>query len=485
MRTINEIFGIHIRPLRQAITLLSQQWQQFDELVRATGAPRKTIEELIGALGEDLEHDGKSLRLRPTAVARYAAHQTSTPTDPLDAAITANPELLAAVRQQIAQVPPPIASLDHVQATPKTVRRRALWLAENYDLDRAKLVFLGDHDLTSLAVRAIHPQARMTVVDLDERILEYVDRLSARSITTLHADLRFGLPHGITGSADLVFSDPPYTPEGMGLFALRGLQTLSDPPNGRLLLAYGYSQRHPALGAQAQRELAILGITFEAILPGFNEYFGAQAIGSRADLYVCQPTAQAKKTRKRKEKSGIYTHGSQSVESGSAGARSSDKKTALIAKTRDIAEETGLSAEIRPVDLSTPKGTDAALVMDLTDDPGQWLLRVLLAAKAQRLAILLPNSHHNLTNAQGQKELTDLIGAKYRVKFLRSIPDNNHAVVVADLLDDAPDLLTKAHARLANILPKAMIENPEHADILDHRLIDLPRHRIQELLRSP
>jgi hypothetical protein len=460
MSSLDEVFADHgagVRPLRLAITLLSHGWQQFDELIRATAAPRRSIEELLGALDSDLERDGRAARIRPAAVARYARYSVIPVPDALETQMVAQSELLATLRKYVEAVPPAMAALDHVQATPETVLRRALWLDAQYDLGTARLLFLGDHDLTSLAVRALRPDADLTVVDLDDRVLEYLDTVSGRSITTLHADLRIGLPAAVPGSMDLVFSDPPYTPEGMGLFASRGIQALREPTKGRILLAYGYSPRHPALGAQVQRELATQGLTFEAILPDFNRFTGAQAIGSAADLYVCQPTAKAKKSRGGKGK--IYTHGPQSVESGGT-------KPALLERLREVAGDTGDTVEMRTADWSVPTSAGKTVAIDLSADPGPWLLRVLLATNAERLAVLVPNAHADLGNAESQQSLTRLVSGKYTLRFLRSTPDNKHAIVTADAVEAPAELLTKAHARRED----------------GHRLIDLPRHRLAEVL---
>jgi hypothetical protein len=320
-------------------------------------------------------------------------------------------------------------------------------------------------------VRALCPEADLSVVDLDERVLSYLDETSDRTITTAHTDLRVGLPPALTGRADLVFSDPPYTPEGMGLFAARAVQALREPSEGRILLAYGYSPRHPALGAQVQRSLATLGLTFEAILPDFNRYFGAQAIGSAADLYVCQPTAKAKKSRAGKGKPAIYTHGPQSVESAGT-------KPALLSALHEIAAAGGLALETRPVGWSTSGPEGDAVAMDLSADPGPWLLRTLLGTNARRLALLVPNNHPDLADAVSQQALSELIGPKYRLRFLRSTPDNRHAVVVADLADHPDEVLSRAHARLANV---SLTVPPALADL---RLVDVPRHRLPELLGS-
>jgi hypothetical protein len=492
MSTLDEVFaahGVHTRPLRLVVTELRQGWRDLDELVRTSTAPRRSVQELLAAVDGDLEHDGAAVRLRAGSADAYASFAT-TVDDPLAAAGEARPELLSALTRHIEQVPPPLPALDHVQATPETVLRRALWLDAQYDLGSTRLLFLGDHDLTSLAVRALRPDADLSVVDVDDRLLAYLDHIGERTIRTVHADLRMGLPPVLADAADVVFSDPPYTPEGMGLFAERGLAALADPGRGRMVLAYGYSPRTPALGAQVQRALARLGLVFEAILPGFNRYAGAQAIGSAADLYVCQPTGRASGGRGGKQE--IYTHGPQSVEASGA-------SRTLLDGVADIAARQGHRAEVRKADWSKPvtAGEGTALVLDLAADPGPWLLRLLLAVNAERVAVLLPNNHPDLADARSQQTLADLVGAKYRLRPLRSTPDNKHAVLVADAMPDesaVSSVWRKAHGKLGNTAREALAARSgrtknearalladKAADLLDHRLIDVPRHRLAEL----
>ncbi|MBB4688591.1 bis-aminopropyl spermidine synthase family protein [Amycolatopsis jiangsuensis] len=472
MTALDDVLAAHgaaVRPLYQVLDLLRTGSYELADLVRLTGVPRRSVEDVLAALEADLEQSAAGVRITPHARGAYESYALPELPDPLDDAVAARPALRTMLAERIAEVPAPLAALDHVQATPETVLRRALWLNSRYDLRRSELLFLGDHDLTSLAVRAVCPQARLTVVDLDERVLSYLDETSEGDVRTVHTDLRVGLPPAVSGTADLVFSDPPYTPEGMGLFAARAVQALREPTTGRILLAYGYSARHPALGAQVQRALATLGLTFEAILPDFHRYTGAQAIGSAADLYVCQPTAKAKKSGARKGNSAIYTHGPQSVEAAGT-------KPALLSALREIAAEGGLSLETRPVGWATSGPEGDAVAMDLSADPGPWLLRTLLGTNARRLALLLPNNHPDLADAAAQAALTALVSAKYRLRLLRSTPDNRHAVVVADVIDQPSDLLTRAHARLAN----ALLDVP--ADLAGLRLVDVPRHRLAALL---
>src|SRR5207248_1218965 len=136
------------------------------------------------------------------------------------------------------------------------------------------------------------------------------------------------------------------------------------------------------------------------------------------------------------------THGPQSVEA-------TGTKPALLDKLHEVAAAGGLALESRPVDWSASGPEGDAVAMDLSADPGPWLLRALLGTNARRLALLVPNAHPDLANADAQAALKELIGAKYTLRFLRSTPDNRHAIVVADAVADPDEILTRAHARLA------------------------------------
>lgn len=243
------------------------------------------------------------------------------PADPVAHLLPDHTGLVARMDELITKAPRGRHTLDHVAATADTVVRRALLLDARFWLDGARLLCVGDHDLTSLATAMLHPGVEVTVVDLDERILAYIadqaDRLGL-NVRTRWADLRLGLPASAQAWADLVITDPPYTPEGVGLFVARGVEGLRDREQGRILLAYGASERTPALALKVQHALSQLNLVNEAIYPDFNRYLGAEAIGSAADLYVLRPTTRtwpAVAARVDGYGTAIYTQGPQSVES--------------------------------------------------------------------------------------------------------------------------------------------------------------------------
>ena len=107
---------------------------------------------------------------------------------------------------------------------------------------------------------------------------------------TVFADLRVGPPASLLETGDLAFTDPPYTPEGIQLFAARALQMLRHDDAVRVLVCYGYGEAQSALGYGVQEALHELRLLIEALHPQFNRYVGAEAIGSASSLYVTRPT---------------------------------------------------------------------------------------------------------------------------------------------------------------------------------------------------
>ena len=545
--------GIAGRPLRQVIALLTDGPQPLETLILASGLPRRSVESLLQAAEPDLEEHPGGLRLRPERVAAYRERlgysqlSRSEPDDPLGRRLAASVSLLAQAEADIAAAPAGRDALDHVAATAETSVRRALWLDSRYDLAGARLLCAGDHDLTSLAACAVSPGLEVTVVDLDERILEFIDhRAAARGyrIRCLYGDFRFGLPEPAVGAADLVFTDPPFTPEGVAVFLGCGLRALRDHAAGRLVMACGYSRRQPALGLKIQRAVQDLHLVFEAVLPGFNRYHGAQAVGSASDLYVLQPTAAAWRglasgAADRRSAgphlplgvlANIYTRGVHSLEGAAAppdDTLSSELRAAASGPRRlpvtvvssgtvargapEGAHAVGLPALLGSGVPAAARARPVVAAVDLTADPGPWLLRVLLAVNADRMALLVKGDHPDLVTQAAQRELTGLVSAKYELRLRRSTPDSGHAVVEADAVRGpqpagerlARRILERAHGKAGNVWREALIQlsreesgppltkNDARAairqavsrpDVLGLRPVDLPRHQLRALL---
>ncbi len=331
-RELAQAWGIDFHRVRALVCqLTSSNWCSISELIARTLLYYWNVTHLLRQLQPWLESDQDQVRIRVAfqdlfrAVFDCLRLSNVFFLTPYEIAAKAGEEaaqaeaVLASMERVVNDLPlRPVRHLDHVSATPLTCLKRALFLAKNYELGGATILLLGDHDLTSLALAQVAPSVAITVVDSDERILDYISMVAAQhgwTIRTLFADLRIELPRSVTASCDLVFTDPPYTPEGMRLFLARGLESLRPTSSARLLFCYGFSERHPALGLKVQSVLHDLRLVTEAVLPHFNRYRGAEAIASSASLYICRPTrrslpaAQALRVDPR-----IYTQGKSAEE---------------------------------------------------------------------------------------------------------------------------------------------------------------------------
>ncbi|MFI6450626.1 bis-aminopropyl spermidine synthase family protein [Streptosporangium amethystogenes] len=504
VRALVARLGVDGRRLRIALAALGDgRWWTLADLVRRTATSRRTIEALLREVDGELERSGDRFRLP----AHWAGQEVSTfaPADPVAHLLSDRAELVARMDELIAKAPRGRHTLDHVAATGDTVVRRALLLDARFWLDGARLLCVGDHDLTSLATAMLHPGVEVTVVDVDERILAYIagqaDRLGL-AVRTRWADLRLGLPASARGWADLAITDPPYTPEGVGLFVARCAEGLRDREQGRIMLAYGASERTPALALKVQQALSQLNLVNEAIYPDFNRYLGAEAIGSAADLYVLRPTTRtwpAAAARTDSAGTAIYTQGPQSVESTADSAAASVPDFAagfedgfvpevLVGEwPRDVLPRAPrarlatwlakpyASAPAR-VAISVPAGLEAALP------------RLLLATRAGEVRVTLAAAPGDLP-ADLLAPVYDLTVEGSSVRAVRTTPPQGDvARILRRVLDNAHgklantwrEALIKARGELTKKQARAVIAAvAPWAD--DVTVLELPAHRLLEL----
>jgi hypothetical protein len=283
---------IHARALDR-LAVARRSSEKLADLVAATGLARRAVQEALREPPYD----------PPPQVSRELSPQT-----------------VAGWQERL---PPPDRDLDHVAATAETAVERARFLHETYWLDGAHLICVGDRDLTSLAIATVCPGVRVTVVDVDENVLAVIRAIAREdglNVQTVFADLRVGAPASLLESGDLAFTDPPYTPEGIQLFAARALQMLRHDDAVRVLVCYGHGESQAALGYGVQEALHELRLLIEALYPGFNRYVGAEAIGSRSSLYVTRPTKRswAAAEKKGRASARIYSGGKASLESSAS-----------------------------------------------------------------------------------------------------------------------------------------------------------------------
>jgi predicted methyltransferase len=427
------------------------------ELVAASGLPRRDVETVIASLDRS-SVDGLK--------------DSGTPASRPDA-----PALAKHMGELAAGLPPSRWRLDHVPATPETMARRALHLAEAYELQGASVLCLGDHDLTSLAIGAVAPATEVTVVDIDELILDHITGSAGPvglPVTAAWADLRLALPPSLVGTADLVFTDPPYTTQGMRLFLVRALEALRPTGHERVAFCFGTGERHLVKALEVQSLLGDLRLALEAMLPDFNRYDGAEAIGARSDLYICRPTKGAKvgepapaRARARGKPPGarIYTRGPASEEA-SARSLGEPVRTAAVAAAGEgpvvlVGDGWHDAAQPLPeffqrvVAWATaarpgPFPFSGTPVINTAPDYGAAALRILLLAAPERAVLVVPR--RDLPSAA-------LLDAAYETSVVPTGPGGDPAVLVATRHERAPADDTQAVLRHILLHPGAKIVN--------------------------
>jgi len=449
-------WGLDFARVRRVLTGLAGG-ASVSELVAASGLPRRDVESIVAVI--DQRSSVADVRDGGTQVA-------------IDGR-----ELEARMADLAAGLPSSRWRLDHVLATPETMARRALYLAGRYELAGASVLCLGDHDLTSLAVGSVMPDAELSVVDIDEAILDHIGASAPGlgvPVTAAWADLRLALPPSLGGSADLVFTDPPYTTEGIRLFLVRALEALRPTGHERLAFCFGTGERHLVKALEVQAVLGDLRLAVEAMLPDFNHYDGAEAIGSRSDLYICRPTKGARVgeeavsrggRRRRATHARIYTRGP-SAEEAPERVLPEAIRTAAIAAAGDgpslLVGEGWAEGAVALADFFSRVASWATAarpgpfpftgtpVINTAPDYGAAAVRTLLLTAPERAVLVVP-----------RRDLRDpdLLAAAYDIAPVPAGPGGDPAVVVATRQDRAPAGPAEAVLRHILMHPGAKVVN--------------------------
>lgn len=141
--------------------------------------------------------------------------------------------VLAEFQEIVAMRPKATTDFDQGYVTPETSVLRLALMAQHGDLVGKDLLLLGDDDLTGIAAALSGLPRRICVLDVDERIVQFVrDVARDRGWQNVQAevyDVREELPAHLRGQFDTFFTDPVETLKGIFLFLSRCTQALRGP----------------------------------------------------------------------------------------------------------------------------------------------------------------------------------------------------------------------------------------------------------------
>jgi len=278
--------------------------------------------------------------------------------------------------------------------------------------------------------------------------------------------------------ADLVFTDPPYTTEGMRLFLVRALEALRPTGHERIVFCFGTGERHLVKALEVQSLLGELRLALEAMLPGFNRYSGAEAIGARSDLYICRPSrgagvgAPARTRARRRSRPGvgdtrIYSRGPSALESsgrplpeavaGAAMSAAGDGPHLLVGDGWNspaviLPEFFGRVAAWATAARPGPFPFTGVLVVNTDPDYGAAALRTLLVTAPERAVLIVPRRHLD-------DFAIPLVAAAYDIATVPAGPGGDPAVVVANRAGREPGGEAAAVLRHVVLHPGAKVVN--------------------------
>lgn len=192
--------------------------------------------------------------------------------------------------------PSPKREYDQFTATVETVAKRAALLDFFTDIKGKRIALVGDDDFTSVALALANQPEQVTVFEIDERIINTINEVSKEknlNIEIVEYDARKRIPKEYQEKFDVIFTDPPYTPDGISLFLSRGVELLDKSnQSSRVYLCYGNSDRAKERFLPIQRIFTDSGIILRWVFDKFNRYTGAESIGNTSSLYVGDITPQ-------------------------------------------------------------------------------------------------------------------------------------------------------------------------------------------------
>lgn len=187
--------------------------------------------------------------------------------------------------------PAPSVTFDQLYCTPDTTERRADRIRKAFSGRKGKILFLGDDDLGSVTL-AQDFEGEIHMLDLDQRLLQYVNEQAPSVITHSYDLIGSGVPVEFYESFDAVVLDPPWDIWGAWAFLSKAIYCLKRDRHARIYFSFCPLQLELEGKRMAKliRRFAKHGMGFESILARFNIYdlqpIDTPAYGALTEDYI-------------------------------------------------------------------------------------------------------------------------------------------------------------------------------------------------------
>jgi predicted methyltransferase len=164
---------------------------------------------------------------------------------------------------------------DQGYVTPETTVLRLALMAERGDLAGRDLLLLGDDDLTSIAAALSGLPRRIGVLEVDERIIQFIRDVSKDRgwdhLEVVPYNAKEGLPSHFRGQFDVFFTDPVETVKGLLLFLSRCTEGLRGP-GASGYFGLSYLEASWRKWRKIQQGILDMGYAITDMLGAFQDY---------------------------------------------------------------------------------------------------------------------------------------------------------------------------------------------------------------------
>jgi predicted methyltransferase len=189
---------------------------------------------------------------------------------------------------------------DQGYMTMNSVFRRVSLIARSGDARGKRIAVLGDDDLLSVALCLATEPTHVTVLEIDERIVDFIAEVAAElklPITAARWDLKSPLPARYKGCFDTFVTDPSETMPGLKMFLSRGMYTLQagEGRSGYFGLT-AIEASHSKWGELQGWLLRTYPLAITHILPGYAYYDNWTGIAKQTAGYGLEPFKKTPRT---------------------------------------------------------------------------------------------------------------------------------------------------------------------------------------------
>lgn len=180
--------------------------------------------------------------------------------------------------------PKPTLIFDQRPVTLNTTINRVAYLLHNNDVVGKKIVFLGDDDLTSIALALTNKDCEIIVFDIDRRLIKFINDIAKGndlSIEAYELNVLDNIPNKYKNFFDVLMTDP--TPEAIPFTIFMNAAVNLVNKNSGIIYTSIYSTAM-AKTLKLQKIITNMGLYISEIIPNFTEYQAIYSLYSNNDI---------------------------------------------------------------------------------------------------------------------------------------------------------------------------------------------------------